>query len=388
MNKFIAFIKKHGKMLLILAAVLIPVAVFCGTYVTGNAFGDYNDYDYDYDFGGDSGGGFDWDLGSSDSGSSDSGFIWFLFSFVYDLFGLPGVCCLVVVIIIIFTIVTISKNSKKNKRIDNSSDYRSNNYGNNMNQNRNMNNQYVKKTPKAPDAPKPDRTLEIAEIITAEDEFFTEPDFITYAKQVYMDIQQAWCNRDLHPVQAVIHTNLYERTKSQLDMKIRDRVVPHLERLTVEDAYMTGFRQDKEYEYVVVYLASKMIDYQTNEDTGEVIYGDRESRWEMHYLMTFMRSRNVKTPKMGAASRAFNCPNCGAAMGNSTTFGVCEFCGSSVKSGEYGWVLSDFSQAKDSTPDIGVTVDKKPEDMNKIQNVTNSIQGNTPNMTQDDNNER
>lgn len=365
MNKILAFINKHGKKILILAAIIIPVAVFGGTYITGQAFGDYNDYDYDFDFGGDSGGSSDW---GSDSGSSDSGLInliFFLFHIVYDLFGLPGVCCLATILIILFVIVSIVRKSKKNNNNNIQSNYRevNNNINrNNMNQNRTMNNQYVKKTPKAPDAPKPNRTEEIVDIIVAQDDLFTEPDFITYVKQVYMDIQQAWCNRDLLPVRAVVHSNLYERTKAQLDMKIRDKVVPHLERLTVEDAYMTAYRQDKEYEYVVVYLASKMIDYQTNEETGAIIYGDRESRWEMHYLMTFMRSRNVKTPKMGAASRAFNCPNCGGAMSNSTTFGVCEFCGSSVKSGEYGWVLSDFGQAKDSTPDIGIVVEEKPED--------------------------
>lgn len=383
MKKILNFINRNRKTIFAIAAIVVPIALFGSLYINASAFGDYNDYDYDYSF--DSGDSFSFDSGSDSysGGGDDSGLGWVifgLFRFVYDVFGLPGVCCLLVVFAIIGIVVTITKNKKK-KNINNINNYneipKTSTTNNNTNRSNNMNNnQYMKRTPKAPDAPKPNRTGEIVEIIKSEDELFTEPDFITYAKQVYMDIQHAWCERDLLPVQAVLHSNLYERTKAQLDMKIRDKVVPHLERLTVEDAYMTAYRQDKEYEYVVVYLASKMIDYQTNEETGAVIYGDKESRWEMHYLMTFMRSRKVKTPQMGAASRAFNCPNCGGAMGESSTFGVCHFCGSSVKSGEYGWVLSDFNQAKNSTPDIGIVVEEKPEDKtDKIKDTIEHIQG-------------
>ncbi len=355
MFDIMAFFRKHKRTITILVAIIVPLVVFIAASNTASAFGDYNDYDYDYDYGGSS----DW--GDYDGGSGDSGIIdlvFFLFGIVYDLFGLPGVCCLATILIIIVGVVTIVSTAKEKRRKKYSSDkYKGTATDTQMNDMKFTNNSNVTKRPKAPDAPKPNRTTEIVKIISANDELFTEPDFITYAKQVYTDIQYAWCARDLSPVQAILHSNLYERTQAQLDMKKRDKVVPHLERLTVENAYMTAYRRDKEYEYAVVYLSSKMIDYQTNEDTGEVLYGDRTTRWEMHYLMTFMRSVKVKTPKMGAASRAFNCPNCGGTMNGSTTFGVCPYCGSSVKSGEYGWVLSDFSQAKNNTPDMGIVVE-------------------------------
>ncbi len=199
----------------------------------------------------------------------------------------------------------------------------------------------------------PNRSNEISAIVKAEDEFFTEPDFITYAKDVYMDIQNAWCKRDLSSVQAVLHSNLYDRTQKQLDKKIADGIVPHLDRITVEEAYLTFYKKDAEYEYVTVYLSSKMIDYQTQESTGNILYGDMTTRWELHYLMTFMRSNNVKTPEAGSAKRAFNCPNCGGVM-DSINFGTCPYCGSIVKSGEYGWVLSDFNAVRDNTTDQGI----------------------------------
>lgn len=365
-DKIRVFFKKYGKRMLIIAAILIPLIVFANATITSSAFGDYNDYDYDnHHSSGSSSGGFSG--GSTQIGSENPGdligilyVIFWVFIWTYNHFGCPGVIVLIILIIAFFLLWAKREGNKQRKFDekhehparyieDRKDDLSEDNMSYMQNQNTYLN-------PKVPDVPRPNRSSDIARIIATKDVLFTEPDFITYAKQVYMDIQYAWCKRDLAEVKAVLHSNLYERTQAQLEMKIRDKAVPHLERLTVEEAYMTAYRRDKEYEYVTVFLSSKMIEYQTDEETGSIIYGDRTTRWEIHYLMTFMRSTKVQTPEKGSASRAFNCPNCGGTMSGATTFGVCPYCGSSVKSGEYGWVLSDFGRADNDAPDEGIQI--------------------------------
>lgn len=205
----------------------------------------------------------------------------------------------------------------------------------------------------AKDGKLPDRTDQIAGIIKGHDPDFTAPDFVSFVKRVYIDIQNAWANRDLKPVMAVMHQNLYQMTEAQIHAKIRDGVVNHLERISVNTAYLSSYRRDAQYEYVGVYLAAAMVDYQVREATGEVILGDRHTRWNLNYKMVFMRSLDVKTKKAEDKNVGHACPCCGAPL-TGTAFGKCEYCGNVVTTGMYSWVLSDFGVIKDDTIDEGI----------------------------------
>lgn len=202
----------------------------------------------------------------------------------------------------------------------------------------------------------PDRTTEISRVIRERDPLFTAPDFISFAKQVYVDIQDAWAKRDLEPVRAVLHQNLYQQTERQIQKKIADGIVNHLERISVNTAYLTSYRRDAQYEYLTIYLAASMIDYQVKEATGEVILGNKTTRWNMYYKMTFMRSNDSKTRSSKEKDKGFVCPNCGAPL-TGTSFGKCEYCDSIVTTGIYDWVLSDFGVVKNDTRDDGIVID-------------------------------
>ena len=199
----------------------------------------------------------------------------------------------------------------------------------------------------------PDRTNEISKIIQENDPCFTAPDFISFAKQVYVDIQDAWCKRDLEPVRGVLHQNLYQQTQRQIERKIADGIVNYLERISVNTAYLTSYRRDAQYEYVSIYLAASMIDYQVKEATGEVILGDMTTRWNLKYKMTFMRTNGSTSRSAEEKDKGFVCPNCGAPL-TGTSFGKCEYCDSVVTTGVYDWVLSGFGVVKEDTIDDGI----------------------------------
>ena len=201
----------------------------------------------------------------------------------------------------------------------------------------------------------PNRTDEISRIIQERDTLFTAPDFLSFARQVYMDIQSAWEKRDLGPVRGVLHQNLYQQTNRQIQEKIEEGIVNHLERISINTAYLTSYRRDREYEYLTIYLAASMIDYQVKETTGEIILGDKTTRWNLRYKMTFMRSTDAKTRSAKEADRGFVCPNCGAPL-KGMSFGECEYCGSVVTTGAYDWVLSSFGVVKNDTVDEGIKV--------------------------------
>ena len=196
----------------------------------------------------------------------------------------------------------------------------------------------------------PDRTAQIESIIKSMDPNFSASDFITFAKEVFVDIQEGWSARDLSKIRIVLHDNLYKQTQKQVEEKLRNGTINRIENIAVSTAYLTAYKRDKQFEYATIYLSARFFDYEIDEKTGNILRGDTTTRWDMRYLMKFMRSTSVKTKDESNVLKTHNCPNCGAPLEMQSS-GHCEYCGSEVTSGLYSWVLCD------DTIDEGVSVD-------------------------------
>ncbi len=304
------------KFLTILLAVLLVTAVMCGAAF---AF-DGNDYDY---------GGIDFGDGGDSSGDGD-----LIFSIIYLLTQMgPGGIVIAIIIVVVLVIVKAKGKGK--------SDPKTRNIGKTI---PSAQGRYVNL---------PDRTTQIETIIKQNDPNFSSFDFVTFAKQVYIDVQTAWCKRDLTSVRPVMHENLYNTTARQVQSKIEQGVVYHYESIAINTAYLTSYAKDAQFEYLTCYLNARMIDYQVDEKTGNIIRGDKSTRWDMRYKMKFIRSVGSKTKTETASMNGHNCPNCGAPLEISSS-GVCEYCGSVVTTGQYSWVLTDFTTVRNDTVDEGV----------------------------------
>lgn len=200
----------------------------------------------------------------------------------------------------------------------------------------------------------PERTAQIEAIIKARDPNFSASDFISFVKRVYMDIQTAWCKRDLSTLRVFLHDNLYDATSKQIQAKIEQGVLYHYESMVVNTAYLTSYAQDKQFEHLTVYLNARMIDWQEDEKTGKILRGDKKTRWDLRYKMKFTRSMGVLTKEGPMGATALNCPNCGAPL-EITSSGKCAYCDSIVTTGRYSWVLSDFGTVRNDTVDEGVS---------------------------------
>ncbi|MBR5090840.1 MAG: TIM44-like domain-containing protein, partial [Ruminiclostridium sp.] len=117
----------------------------------------------------------------------------------------------------------------------------------------------------------PNRNAEIADAVRRFDPSFDSGAMTAFAQKTFVDVQNAWCARDLEPVRGVMHNNLYNTTKKQIQAKIDQHVTYHYENYTFRNAYLTSYVRDSEYEYITAYLNVEYIDYQTNDDTGEII---------------------------------------------------------------------------------------------------------------------
>lgn len=297
----------------IILALILALTVF----VTYSVAFDGNDYG-----GGDWGGG-DWG-GSYDWGGSD---------YSGDYSGSSGPVTIVTVVVVVAFIIVASIVSRKKGSGSGQVRSGSGSQGSNV---------FL-----------PNRTEDIERIIQMNDPDFSASDFITFTKQVYIDIQDAWCKRDLTPVRPVMHENLYNTTQRQVQSKIDQHVVYHYESIAINTSYLTSYLKDTQFEYVTAYLNARMIDYQVDENTGKIIRGDKTTRWDMRYKMKFVRSVGTKTKQETGSANGHNCPNCGAPM-EITSSGLCDYCGSVVTTGQYSWVLTDFTTVRNDTQDEGI----------------------------------
>jgi len=312
---------KHKKIIYTVAALLVvcclltPAAAFDGNDYGGGGGGDWGGGGWGDDS--DGGGDFDWD------NATLGGKI---------LFVIMMIVCGAIILYIIFVMFGAVFKSGKSKE---GAVRPSSTQGLNINL--------------------PDRTLEIEPVIKAHDPNFSASDFVSFVKRVYIDIQTAWCKRDLMPVRAFLHDNLYDATAKQVQSKIDQRVVYHYESMVVNTAYLTSYAKDTQFEYLTLYLNARMIDWQEDEKTGKILRGDKTTRWDLRYKMKFMRSAGVLTKEAVSGVSGRNCPNCAAPL-EMTSSAKCAYCDSVVTTGQYSWVLSDFGTIRDDTVDEGIRV--------------------------------
>lgn len=192
-----------------------------------------------------------------------------------------------------------------------------------------------------------EREVKISDTLTANqiqqfDPLFNKEEFLSFAKNVFIKLQEAWMDRDWSAVRMFETTELFERHQRQLQGYIDRHQINMLEKICIESAYLKSFRFSGDKEILRVLINSKMIDYIIDENTGNIIKGDTTTERHNTYELTFIRTEGMKTNDENSGVKTTNCPNCGAPI-KITSSGKCEYCGSVVTTGKYDWVLSNLS---------------------------------------------
>ena len=300
------------RLALFIAFILVTVSLFS---VVG--FADFGDYAGDSDWGGgwdsgsdwgsdwDSDWGSDWDSdsdyyysSSSGSGSGDSGMIIAVF----------------IVIVIIATVESVRSKAK----------------GKNTSARRPVNVQ--------PTASKP-LVNNLADF-KERDPGFNETRFLEDVSNLYVRMQNAWTAKDLTPIRPKLTAELYAKSDRQVQAYIKNNQTNHVERISVLNSNIVGCTSDEKNDIITVEFTARVVDYVTDDKTGNIIRGSNSRELFMTYRWTFIRTLGKLTAAAGEADGK-HCPNCGAPLDLNQS-AVCNYCGSVIESGEYDWVLSNI----------------------------------------------
>lgn len=264
---------------------------------------DWSSYDYDYDY--DSG--YDYGYGLS----------------LFNLFGIGGVPGIIIILVIAFLI------------------YKKSNINKDMYRRRNEELMRNRRTTQTQTYEVNEGTIE--KRIKETDELFNKEEFISWAKDVFVKLQEAWMNREWDSIRYFESNELFEMHKKQLQGYIDNHQINMMERICVKSAYLSNFIQSGDKDILTIVLNSKMIDYIINDETREVIKGDTTTERHSTYKLVFIRKTGIKTKPGMETVDTKNCPNCGAPT-EITSSGKCEYCGSVITTGEFNWVLSNLEK--------------------------------------------
>lgn len=266
---------------------------------------------------------YDTESGSSSLDSSgDSGIFNLLIYLLFELFGpLPGIIILIIMLVILLRLKKTGKLKKIQNHLHNTRNSTSL-FSNDM-----------------------DKTVAVSEQIRLVDPNFSSDAFLSWAREVFLKIQQAWTDRDWKVIRPFESNELFALHNAQLNEYIKNHKINVIEKINISNAALKEFRQDGDKEVLIVELHAIMRDYVIDEKTRKVLESDPNRDWNMKYLMTFNRKVGVKT-KVGTSNKSTtNCPNCGAPT-EITSSGQCEYCDSVITTGEHDWVLSDIHSIK------------------------------------------
>lgn len=176
------------------------------------------------------------------------------------------------------------------------------------------------------------------------DPHFSIDKFLGWTKEVFITLQNAWTERDWSKIRPFEKEELFKQHETQLEEYKRLGRINIIERITINQAYLSLYKRDKNYEYLRVYMQVRMGDYIIDENTKAVLKGDPNREYQLTYMLSFMRKTGVKTEAVSNKSTT-SCPNCGAPT-TVTSAGKCEYCDSIITTGEFDWVLYDLSAVK------------------------------------------
>ena len=172
---------------------------------------------------------------------------------------------------------------------------------------------------------------------------FDASTFISWAKEVYIQLQAAWTKKDWNAVRSLESASLYTQHSTQLEDYIQSKTPNVLERVCVENVRIKDFNSNPDgNDTLVVILSSTLRDYVVEDESRKVIEGNPQKDLFTVYQMNFIRkhgSQTESTVQENAVSD--HCPNCGAPL-KISAISKCDYCGAELTRSPNQWVLDTY----------------------------------------------
>ena len=182
--------------------------------------------------------------------------------------------------------------------------------------------------------------LEPIETLRESDPNFSPQTFKEKISNLYVQMQNAWQNKDFEPMRPYMTDGLYTQFDRQLDELRQHGQTNFVDRIAVLGVALSGWKSDETSESVVAIVSTRIVDYTVDDRSGELVTGSKSVEKFMTYEWTLTRSKGSKTaPASEKETDAKHCPSCGAPLDVNQS-ARCPYCGSVVYARDFDWAIS------------------------------------------------
>lgn len=133
---------------------------------------------------------------------------------------------------------------------------------------------------------------------------FNEKRFIDACTDTFFRIQGAWANRDMSGVRVLLTEEMFSTLQHDADQLKAEKRINRLDNIAVRSVEMAEAWQEGGADFITVRFLANLLDYTTNEPTGEVLSGSRTEPVKFEEYWTFTRSVGSQDWKLSAIQQA------------------------------------------------------------------------------------
>jgi predicted lipid-binding transport protein (Tim44 family) len=179
--------------------------------------------------------------------------------------------------------------------------------------------------------------------IKSTDPGFDPKAFLSRVQEAFSALQTAWQAREVDTARAFMSPGLYFSWSAQVEQMSEQHRRNILEGLRIDRVTPVRVLHGHVFDGVTVRIDATCADYEVDEGTQRVVFGDKTPRPFTEYW-TFQRAVGTKTGAHALFDKV--CPNCGAPL-DVNQLGECKYCKAAVTSGRFDWVLSRIEQEEE-----------------------------------------
>ncbi len=118
---------------------------------------------------------------------------------------------------------------------------------------------------------------------------FDEQTFKDQSMDAFFTIQGAWANRDMSPVRNMMTAEMYGIIQGDADDLKRKKQINRLDNIAVRKVEISEAWQEAGSDFITIRFTANLLDYTTDEATGEVISGSKTDPVKFEEFWTFTR---------------------------------------------------------------------------------------------------
>jgi predicted lipid-binding transport protein (Tim44 family) len=118
---------------------------------------------------------------------------------------------------------------------------------------------------------------------------FDEKSFTDGCMDHFFKVQGAWANRDMSGIRNLLTDEMNKTLQGQADQLRAAQQVNRLENIAVRSVEITEIWQEKGEDFITVQIYANLLDYTTDERTGQVVSGSRTEPVKFREYWTFSR---------------------------------------------------------------------------------------------------